>query len=74
MKKFLTLHYGFEKPTPEIMGKRGKWFESITDKMDSPKVEERLQLRPRLLTYGNTIYYPTQVRARGCRFHVSVRP
>ena len=35
MKNFLTLHYGFEKPTPEIMGAWGKWFESISDKMDS---------------------------------------
>ena len=35
MKNFLTLHYGFEKPTPEIMGVWGKWFESISDKMDS---------------------------------------
>lgn len=29
MKKFLMLHFGFEKPTPEIMGAWGKWFESI---------------------------------------------
>ena len=26
-------HYGFEKPTPEIMGAWHKWFESIADKM-----------------------------------------
>lgn len=32
MKKFMLLHYGFEKPTPEIMGAWGKWFESIADK------------------------------------------
>ena len=32
MKKFLFLHFGFEKPTPEIMGAWGKWFESIADK------------------------------------------
>ena len=31
MKKFLFLHYGFEKPTPEIMGAWGKWFESMKD-------------------------------------------
>ena len=31
MKKFLLLHYGFEKPTPEIMGAWEKWFESIAD-------------------------------------------
>ena len=27
MKKFVLLHYGFEKPTPEIMAAWGKWFE-----------------------------------------------
>ncbi len=29
MKKFIMLTYGFEAPTPEIMGAWGKWFESI---------------------------------------------
>ena len=33
MKKFLFLTYGFENPTPEIMGAWGKWFESFADKM-----------------------------------------
>ena len=33
MKKFVLLHYGFEKPTQEIMAAWGKWFESISDKM-----------------------------------------
>ena len=33
MKNYLLLHYGFEKPTPEIMGAWGKWFESIADKV-----------------------------------------
>ena len=33
MKKFMLLHYGFEEPTPEIMGAWGKWFESVADKM-----------------------------------------
>ncbi len=33
MKKYMFLHYGFEKPTPEIMGAWGKWFESIAEKM-----------------------------------------
>lgn len=33
MKKFMLLHYGFEKPTPEIMAAWGKWFESVADKM-----------------------------------------
>ena len=32
MKKFMILHFGFEKPTPEIMDAWGKWFESIADK------------------------------------------
>ena len=32
MKKYMLLNYGFEKPTPEIMGAWGKWFESIADK------------------------------------------
>lgn len=29
MKKFMILHYGFRKPTPEIMDAWGKWFKSI---------------------------------------------
>jgi hypothetical protein len=32
MKKFMILHFGFEKPTPEIMAAWGQWFESIADK------------------------------------------
>lgn len=32
MKKFMLLHFGFEKPTPEIMGTWKTWFESIADK------------------------------------------
>lgn len=32
MKKFMFLHFGFEKPTPEIMEKWQAWFESIADK------------------------------------------
>ncbi len=28
----MILHFGFEKPTPEIMEAWGKWFESIADK------------------------------------------
>jgi hypothetical protein len=31
VKKFVLLHYGFEKPTPEIMKAWEKWFESIAD-------------------------------------------
>ena len=33
MKKFLYLHFGFVKPTPEIMAAWMAWFESISDKM-----------------------------------------
>jgi hypothetical protein len=29
VKKFVLLHYGFEKPTPEIMTAWGKWFEAM---------------------------------------------
>ena len=32
MKKFVLLHYGFEKPTPEIMKAWGTWFESIAER------------------------------------------
>lgn len=32
MKRFMLLHYGFEKPTPEIMEAWGKWFGSVADK------------------------------------------
>ena len=32
MKKFMLLHYGFDKPTPEIMAAWGKWLESVADK------------------------------------------
>jgi hypothetical protein len=31
MKKFMFLHFGFEKPTPEIMAAWKKWFESVAD-------------------------------------------
>ena len=33
MKKFVYLHFGFVKPTPEIMRAWGAWFESIADKI-----------------------------------------
>ena len=33
MKTFVMLHFGFEKPTPEIMGAWGKWFESIKENL-----------------------------------------
>jgi hypothetical protein len=32
MKKYMFLHFGFEKPTPDIMQKWQAWFESIADK------------------------------------------
>jgi len=32
MTKFCLLHYGFEKPTAEIMEAWGVWFESIADR------------------------------------------
>ncbi len=32
VKKFVLLHFGFEKPTPEIMEAWKAWFESISDK------------------------------------------
>ena len=36
MKKFVIFHYGFEMPTPEIMGDWSKWFASIGEKMVDP--------------------------------------
>lgn len=33
MKKFVYLHFGFVKPTPEIMQAWGAWFKSIADKI-----------------------------------------
>jgi hypothetical protein len=32
MKKFMLLHFGFEKPTPDMMKAWQTWFESIADK------------------------------------------
>jgi hypothetical protein len=32
MKRFMLLHFGFEKPTQEIMAAWGKWFQSVADK------------------------------------------
>ncbi len=31
----MILHYGFEKPTPEIMAAWGEWFKTIGDKMQA---------------------------------------
>lgn len=33
MKRFMLLHYGFEKPTPEIMEAWKKWFGMVADKI-----------------------------------------
>jgi hypothetical protein len=32
VKTFVFLHFGFEKPTPEIMEAWEAWFESVADK------------------------------------------
>jgi len=32
VKRFMLLHFGFEKPTPEIMAAWGNWFQSVADK------------------------------------------
>jgi hypothetical protein len=29
MKRFMLLHYGFEKPTPEVMAAWNAWFASV---------------------------------------------
>ena len=31
MKRFMLLHFGFKKPTPEIMAAWGNWFESFAE-------------------------------------------
>ncbi len=31
MKRFMLLHFGFEKPTSEIMEAWGSWFKSVAD-------------------------------------------
>lgn len=36
MKKFVIFHYGFEMPTPEVMGAWSKWFESIGERIVDP--------------------------------------
>lgn len=32
MKRFMLLHFGFEKPTPEVMEAWGEWFQATADK------------------------------------------
>lgn len=34
MKRYMLLHFGFEKPTPEIMAAWGKWLQSVADKTE----------------------------------------
>lgn len=34
MKRFMLLHFGFEKPTAEIMTAWKSWFDSIADKTE----------------------------------------
>jgi hypothetical protein len=33
VKKFVLLHYGFEKPTPEIMAAWGRWFGAMKENL-----------------------------------------
>jgi hypothetical protein len=33
MKKYMMLHFGFQKPTPEIMAAWKEWFESAADRI-----------------------------------------
>ncbi|MBK8840828.1 MAG: hypothetical protein IPO30_19740 [Hyphomonadaceae bacterium] len=39
MKRFMLLHVGFEKPTPEIMAAWGKWFERVARLGDRDPLE-----------------------------------
>jgi hypothetical protein len=40
MKRFMLMHVGFEKPTPEIMAAWKKWFEAV-----APRTVENVGLR-----------------------------
>ena len=31
MKRFMLMHFGFERPTPDIMAKWGAWFKSVAE-------------------------------------------
>jgi len=33
VKRYMLLHFGFEKPTPEIMAAWGRWMESVADRI-----------------------------------------
>lgn len=50
MKKFMFLHFGFEKPTSEIMNAWKAWFESISDK----QVEQGGFSRGREISHNGT--------------------
>lgn len=40
MKRFMLMHVGFQKPTPEVMAAWGKWFELV-----APHTIENIGLR-----------------------------
>lgn len=40
MKRFMLMHVGFQKPTPEIMAAWGEWFEQV-----APHTVENIGLR-----------------------------
>jgi hypothetical protein len=40
VKRFMLMHVGFQKPTPEIMAAWGKWFEKV-----APQTIENIGLR-----------------------------
>ena len=44
MAKFMLLHIGFEKPTPEIMEAWNRWFEGVADvAVGARRADERLR-------------------------------
>jgi hypothetical protein len=50
MKKFMLLHFGSEKPTPEIMSAWHAWFKSIADQ----QVDQGGFARGREISSGGT--------------------
>ena len=50
MKKFMFLHFGFEKPNPEIMNAWKAWFESISEQ----QVEQGGFSRGREISHNGT--------------------
>jgi hypothetical protein len=70
MKKFVIFHYGFEKPTQEIMDSWNKWFAALGDKIVDPLGLESLT--------GYTIINAESIDAaeniaKGCPMITSVR-